>query len=109
MAVAADPNPWAPGRRPEGDFELFNPIGGKEQKNYGNAVTHQEEGQNVLFLDTHVNFESNSFCGINEDNIYTYQTGSKNDDIRIGIVPTFRTITPYDRTDSILVDDGFFE
>ena len=72
MAVAADPNPWldedAEGSRNFGSFQV---TGGKEVTKLGNAITHQDEGQNVLFLDSHVDFTSVSFCGINEDNIYT--------------------------------------
>jgi prepilin-type N-terminal cleavage/methylation domain-containing protein len=108
MAVAADPNPWANAqRRTEADFGLFDPDGSKEFKNYGNSTTHQDEGQNVLFLDTHVNFESESFCGINEDNIYMIQDNP--DDIRTAFeITTFRSPPEAaGRTDSILVDDGF--
>ena len=36
-------------------------------------MAHQGEGQNVLFMDSHVEFEKRSFCGIEEDNIYTMQ------------------------------------
>jgi hypothetical protein len=68
----------------------------------GNAVAHQEDGQNVLFLDNHVGFEKNAFCGINDDNIYTFWDGG---DIRKGGVPIVGA-TPKDRTDSFLVHDG---
>jgi prepilin-type N-terminal cleavage/methylation domain-containing protein len=38
----------------------------------GNAAAHQREGQNVLFNDSHVNFESWPNCGVDNDNIYKY-------------------------------------
>ena len=38
----------------------------------GNAAPHQREGQNVLFLDTHVGFERFPNVGIENDNIYRY-------------------------------------
>jgi len=38
----------------------------------GNAAAHQREGQNVLFNDSHVNFESWPNCGVNNDNIWKY-------------------------------------
>jgi prepilin-type N-terminal cleavage/methylation domain-containing protein len=35
-----------------------------------NAAAHQREGQNVLYVDTHVDFEKAPNCGIENDNIY---------------------------------------
>ena len=105
MAVAADRNPWI--KSPAADAKLFpgkfNPDGGREFVNYGNAIAHQEDGQNVLFMDSHVGFEKRAFCGINDDNIYTFWGGG---DIRIGSVPIPGTSTPMDRLDSLLVHDG---
>ncbi len=103
MAVAADRNPFikTPAAEPK-DLSLFNPDGGKEAVKAGNAITHQEDGQNVLFLDGHVNFEKTSFCGINDDNIYTYWDGG---DIRRGGLPNL-TSMPKERTDSLVVHDG---
>jgi prepilin-type N-terminal cleavage/methylation domain-containing protein len=103
MAVAADRNPWMDS--PAGtakDISLFNPDGGKEAIKVGNAVAHQEDAQNVLFLDIHVGQEKNPFCGINEDNIYTFWDGG---DIRVGGVPGIGS-EPSDRLDSLLVHDG---
>ncbi len=37
----------------------------------GNTFRHDGKGQNVMFLDTHVDFEKRSFCGLDGDNIYT--------------------------------------
>ena len=63
---------------------------------------HINEGQNVLFLDSHVEFEKTSACGIDDDNIYTYQAGS---DIKIGAPPVIGS-QPTARSDSLLVTDG---
>jgi prepilin-type N-terminal cleavage/methylation domain-containing protein len=103
MAVAADRNPWmdSPGASAK-DISLFNPTGGKEAVQIGNAVAHQEDAQNVLFLDIHVGQEKRSFCGINDDNIYTFWNGG---DIRIGDMPTIGS-EPLDRLDSLLCHDG---
>ena len=98
MAIAADKNPWVssrvvfPGK--------FSPDGDREAIKAGNSVSHQEEGQNVLFLDNHVSFEERSFCGINDDNIYTFWEGP---DIRIGffLLPE----GPKDMKDSLLIHD----
>jgi len=38
----------------------------------GNAAAHQREGQNVLFNDSHVNFEKWPNCGVENDNIWKW-------------------------------------
>ena len=103
MAVAADRNPFIESPMAEAkNISLFVAEGGKEAIKVGNANQHQEDGQNVLFLDSHVGFEKNPYCGINDDNIYTYWDGG---DIRRGAQPITGS-TPQDRTDSLLVHDG---
>jgi prepilin-type N-terminal cleavage/methylation domain-containing protein len=78
MAVAADRNPWLdPDTITDGYvWDDYSKTGDEEDiKVYqrGNAGAHQREGQNVLFMDNHVNFEKQPYCGIDEDNIYTYR------------------------------------
>jgi len=104
MAVAADRNPWlkSPAAEPK-DRTGFKPDGGKEAVNIANALPHQEDGQNVLFMDSHVSFEKRSFCGINDDNIYTFSDGG---DIRVGGLPVIGASEPGDRLDSLLVHGG---
>ena len=106
MAIAADRNPWIASPAAESKAErysLYNPDGGKETINIGNAIQHQEDGQNVLFMDSHVGFEKRPFCAINDDNIYTYWDGG---DIRRGGLPNPGVTEPGDRLDSFLVNDG---
>jgi hypothetical protein len=104
MAVAADRNPWqdSPAATAKPFPGIYAPDGGKEAVKAGNAIAHQEDAQNVLFLDVHVGQEKRPFCGINDDNIYTYWDGG---DIRIGAPPTIGS-EPQDRLDSLLVNDG---
>lgn len=73
MAVAADRNPWmnSSERNAKSYPGSFNPEGSREYVKAGNTIAHEEEGQNVLFVDGHVSFEKKAFCGINNDNIYT--------------------------------------
>ena len=107
MAVAADRNPWidSPFEKAR-DFSLFKPDvapfdGTQDDACRGNAASHQGNGQNVLFMDGHVEFTRHSFCGINEDNIYTYWDGE--DKVR-GTPPSLGS-QPADRLDSMLVND----
>jgi hypothetical protein len=103
MAVAADRNPWqdSPAYTARPMMGFFNPDGGREAVKYGNAIAHQQEAQNVLFVDCHVGQEKRSFCGINNDNIYTFWDGG---DIRIGSPPVIGS-QPTSRLDSLLVHD----
>ena len=103
MAVAADRNPWidSPAATAKSFPGVYNPDGSKETVKYGNTIAHQEESQNVLFMDLHVGQEKRSFCGINNDNIYTFWDGG---DIRIGSPPVIGS-EPQNRLDSLLVND----
>jgi len=107
VAVAADRNPWLKSPAAEGKdaglLRSYNPTGGKEAINIGNAIAHQEDGQNVLFMDSHVSFEKKPFCGVNDDNIYTWWDGG---DIRRGGLPVISVSEPADRLDSLLVHGG---
>ncbi len=102
MAVAADRNPWMAspyaGAR---DFSKFNPDGEWQAIKAGNAIGHHGDGQNVLFMDSHVSFEKRPFCGVDEDNVYTYHDG---DDARRGAPPVLGS-QPQSRRDSMLVHE----
>lgn len=103
MAVAADRNPFirSPRKEPK-DISLFLPDGGREAVQMGNAHQHQNDGQNVLFMDSHVEFDMIPYCGVDDDNIYTFWNGG---DIRIGLPPLLRS-EPQDKVDSLLVHDA---
>ena len=106
-AVAADRNPWidndaAIARTTQNEYD---PTGGREGIQLGNSVCHQEDGQNVLFMDGSMRFEDKFFCGINEDNIYTYWNGL--DHIKGSFPePAVESAIPQDREDSFCVHDG---
>ncbi len=102
MAIAADRNPWIDTHAVRArDFSLFKWDGNIKQQKAGNAIAHKGEGQNVLFIDSHVAFERRPFCGVNDDNIYTYWDG---EDIQRGAVPVLGS-QPADGLDSLLVHD----
>jgi len=112
MAVAADRNPWisTAGADFKQPFTNFRPDipphnGSTDAARFGNAITHQEDGQNVLFMDSHVEFEKRSYCGLENDNIYTLAVA--NQPREIGTVPIFGQ-PPLDRKDNVVVHDGTY-
>lgn len=107
VPVAADRSPWigSPFAKVR-DFSQFSvdgpPYDGTtEPARAGNCLTHNSDGQNVLFLDSHVEFVRKSFCGIDDDNIYTSWDGA--DKMR-GKPPVLGS-APADPNDSLLVND----
>jgi prepilin-type N-terminal cleavage/methylation domain-containing protein/prepilin-type processing-associated H-X9-DG protein len=117
MAVAGDPNPWQYTWRDDyrqwADYQSgWN--GSKTEIQKGNSVTHQEDGQNVLFVDGHTNFEKDSRAGVDQDNVYTRWDCAYNaqpTDVQRqlgfnGTNQTAATIIPRGRTDTVLMTDN---
>jgi prepilin-type N-terminal cleavage/methylation domain-containing protein len=110
FAVAADRNPWI--RSPAGDpqaFANFRPdlqgyAGNNDQARAGNAIAHQSDGQNVLFLDSHVEFTKRAYCSIEDDNIYTVTARGPDRGDPQGTMPTSAS-QPMARKDSLLLHD----
>ena len=102
MAVAADRNPWLTHTDTEAHFSQFDPDGNRESIKAGNTIAHLDEGQNVLFVDGHVSFETEPFCGVNVDNIYT---PCNDRDPRIGCLPKSFFSEPASSTDSFLANE----
>lgn len=107
MAIAADRNPWmdSPFAKAR-DFAEFTPDappfdGTTQTAQNGNAIAHGGDGQNVLFLDSHVEFEKRPFCGVDDDNIYTSWYG---EDKMRGKPARFGSV-PAGAEDSLLVND----
>jgi hypothetical protein len=116
MAVAADRNPYiaSPGMATPKTF--FDPndrtiffmgkAGSEACQKYGNSTVHKGEGQNVLFLDTHVSFKTRPFCSFQDDNIYTVSwLPDWGDPVGKIPVPTVAGAAPMNRKDSVLVHD----
>ncbi len=112
MAVAADRNPWipSPAATVAKTFAGFKPdipptfTGTAEQAKYGNAISHQDDGQQVLFMDMHVDFEKRSYCAVEDDNIYTFLQGGLGHP-QLGTPPIPFVSIPGHRKDSLLVHD----
>ena len=111
FAVAADRYPWI--KSPAGDARLFADFrpdagakggaGTSDQARNGNAVAHQNNGQNVLFLGNHIEFAKRAYCGLDDDNIYTVSTSATAGD-PWGTPPKLGS-QPANRKDSLLVND----
>ena len=111
FAVAADRNPWIISPAGTGaDLATFSPDiapwnASNEKARAGNAVAHQSDGQNVLFLDSHVEFAKRAYCSIEDDNIYTVSSNPTLGDA-MGTAPAPSTaLQPTNRKDSVLVHD----
>jgi hypothetical protein len=112
MAVLADRNPWIDPNRVN-DTNLgwarFTEASAGADPNrvrIGNSDTHQRDGQNVLFLDTHVAFQTRAACGVNADNIYTIDASqSEPGKPRQVAPPVYGSLRPAHKHDSVLVQE----
>ncbi len=108
VAVAADRNPWIDGpRHGAAEFSPFKPDlppfnATPQEAHLGNSLVHGSDGQNVLFLDTHVQFATRAYCGVEDDNVYTSWDGL--DKVR-GVPPRPYESQPAHELDSLLVND----
>src|SRR5207245_1399965 len=73
-AVAADLNP---GTSPAATDNVFKPTASSsaQEMKLANSNNHDKDGQNILYGDGHVAWESNPLVGTNRDNIYTTSDG----------------------------------
>jgi prepilin-type N-terminal cleavage/methylation domain-containing protein len=99
FSVAADINPGITGTND--NVQAVSSTSSAREMKQGNSNNHDEDGQNVLYGDGHVNFEQNPFVGVQRDNIYTTKATATSF--------TGGTVfgSPFDGNDSILlpVDD----
>ena len=104
LAVAADANP----QRPDFASAVTDYVGSPAQANYEeaswgaiatpdtakwklNSPNHKFKGQNVLYLDGHVTFETHPYCGVRYDNIWTQQVAAPTTPDPTGAIATFVT------------------
>lgn len=74
FAVASDINPGTAGTN-DNVLAVKITSTSKEMKQ-GNSNNHDEDGQNVLYGDGHVEFQQNPFVGVQRDNIFTRAGGA---------------------------------
>lgn len=98
FAVAADINPGVSTTNNDNVRAVASTSSAKDMKQ-GNSNNHDEDGQNVLYGDGHVDFQQNPFVGVQRDNIYVRRAASTGFAAATGNVNQF----PYDANDSILL------
>jgi prepilin-type processing-associated H-X9-DG protein len=92
FAVAADKNPGMSGGDSFAKDNVMAPTATSSAKDMkqANSRNHDRDGQNILYGDGHVGWESNPFVGVNRDNIYSTTDGKI-------------AASPMDANDSILL------
>jgi len=73
FAIAADINPGTAGTGNR--VTAVRTSSSTDDMKGGNSNNHDRDGQNVLYGDGHVEFQTNPFVGVERDNIYTTQAG----------------------------------
>jgi len=98
FAIAADINPGVGGGTNDNVLAVTTASSARDMKQ-ANSNNHDEDGQNVLYADAHVEFQQNPFCGSQRDHIYTRR--SNTNIVDRGQDPT--TAGPYDGNDTVLL------
>ena len=97
FAVASDINPGVTGNN-DNVLNVVSTSSTSAMK-AGNSNNHDEDGQNVLYGDGHVEFQQNPFCGVARDMIFARKSAST------GFASTYSTTgnTPFNADDSTLM------
>ena|SRR5687767_951915 len=105
FAVASDINPGTAGTND--NVIAVTSTSSAQQMKQGNSNNHDEDGQNVLYGDGHVEFQQNPFVGVQRDNIYTRKAdGAPGDSGQSNTSNPFHS--PRDANDSVLVPSDEF-
>jgi prepilin-type N-terminal cleavage/methylation domain-containing protein/prepilin-type processing-associated H-X9-DG protein len=70
--IASDLNPGS--KPPVADVTAAKPGASSRIIEDANSLNHEQDGQNVLYADGHVDFQLSCLCGIGQDNIFTNQS-----------------------------------
>jgi len=99
FAVAADINPGTSG---SGDNIWFpQSTSSAKDMRQANSNNHDKDGQNILYGDGHVAWESNPYSGVNRDHIYA-QASDVNGTVDKG---SYHNKGSFDANDSVLLPD----
>ena len=99
FALAADINPGTTGTN-DSAVTPETTSSSRETKQ-GNSNNHDEDGQNVLYADGHVEFVNQPFVGVQRDNIYTARFNTTT--VLAGASNVTTLYSPYDAMDSVLL------
>jgi len=97
FAVSADMSPGTAGNN-DNVIAVSSTSSAKDMKQ-GNSNNHDEDGQNVLYGDGHVEFQQNPFVGVQRDNIYVRRGASTGFSAAASPVNKL----PYDANDTVLL------
>lgn len=70
-------------------------------KKLGNSSNHNKDGENVLYCDGHVEFQTTCLSGINGDNIYARRQAAQGSPTYLDTTHPYSS--PYDNSDNILL------
>ncbi len=107
FAVASDINPGIGttygGGTNDNVLAVVSTSSAKDMKQ-GNSNNHDEDGQNVLYGDGHVEFQSNPFCGVQRDNIYARRASDTGfTSASAGLTSSLSFGSSYDANDNVLL------
>jgi prepilin-type N-terminal cleavage/methylation domain-containing protein len=113
LAVAGDRSPWINSPAADADATKFSNFlpdvapynGSTEQALNGNSISHQGDGQNILFLDSHVEFAKRAFASLEDDNVYTRSAITNKGDAQGTMITPGSGASAANRKDSLLVHD----
>ncbi len=107
MALAADRGPYSmaleTGARHPGAPNLDDTSTPEDWIPFNSPNHSDGEGQNVLYADSHAEFQGKASVGVSQDNIYTRWAGPETDLLgRINGTPPTGIETPFSQTDSLI-------
>jgi len=98
FAVASDMNPGTTGNN-DNVLNVQSTSSTATMKQ-GNSNNHDEDGQNVLYGDGHVEFQQNPFCGVARDMIFARKSASTGFG---SATSAFTTMSSFNGDDSVLL------
>jgi len=101
FAIASDINPGTSGTN-DNVLAVTTTSSARDMKQ-GNSNNHDEDGQNCLYADGHVEFQQNPFVSVQRDNIFARRKTSSGFDSEPGTFLTNGALGPYDANDTVLL------
>jgi len=103
FAVCSDMNPGVAGGGTNDNVLAVTSTSSAKDMKQANSNNHDEDGQNVLYGDGHVEFQSNPFCGVQRDHIFTRRASATGFDSMQGGTTQNTFSSSYDGNDNVLL------